>query len=325
MLFDLHPKESRKELFGRDEEYRVLEKLLESEWVVVLGGRMVGKTSLVKTFAKEHDGIYVNLSGVRSFKDFVFSLASQVGYFLKDVGLNLKFVEFRWSRLADDVFLRLESRKFIVLDEVQYVSSVYFLRLLKRIWDTYPDIRMIFTGSMVGVINKLLNPSSSSPLYGRRPAVLVLKPFSRELSKKFLYRGFSEFGMRISDDEVDTVTNKLDGYPGWLAYYGNFRCVRGFGMIDALNSVLEEGSKIFKDELEHFLTGKNRDIYVRILRILADGGARWSELKDTFALNSKVLNDVLKNLVDAMFVSKENGYYYIADPILKNSIKSIKF
>jgi hypothetical protein len=41
------------------------------------------ETSLVKTFIKEHDGVYVNLSGVREFRDFTASLASQSGYFLK--------------------------------------------------------------------------------------------------------------------------------------------------------------------------------------------------------------------------------------------------
>jgi len=85
MLFDLHPKESRKDLFGRDDEYKELERLLKSEWVVVLGRRMVGKSSLVKTFIKEHDGIYVNLSGKREFKDFILSIASQSGYYLKEI------------------------------------------------------------------------------------------------------------------------------------------------------------------------------------------------------------------------------------------------
>ncbi len=48
MLFDLKPKESRRDLFGRDEEFSELVRLVESGvWVVVLGKRMTGKTSLV--------------------------------------------------------------------------------------------------------------------------------------------------------------------------------------------------------------------------------------------------------------------------------------
>jgi hypothetical protein len=42
MLFSLKPKESRKELFDRNEEYEELTRLVNSGlWVAVLGKRMV--------------------------------------------------------------------------------------------------------------------------------------------------------------------------------------------------------------------------------------------------------------------------------------------
>ncbi|MEM2541149.1 MAG: ATP-binding protein [Candidatus Methanomethylicia archaeon] len=322
MLFDLHPKENKKELFGRNEEYKELERLVRSEWVIVLGRRMVGKTSLVKTFVKEHDGVYVNLSGVREFKDLILSIASQSGYALKDLGLDLKLLQFKWSRLGEDVFSRLKN-KIIVLDEVQYVSSIHFLRLLKRIWDTYPNLRIIFTGSMVGLINKLLNPSPSSPLYGRKPAILNLKPFGEKESMDFLIRGFSEFNINVDLEEVERVVKNLNGYPGWLAYYGNFRCVRKLDIDISLKSVIDEGVKIFREELNNFLKGKRREAYIRILRILSIG-ARWSELKSELMVNSKILWDMLRSLRSAMLISEDNGYYYIPDPILRIVIKNIK-
>jgi AAA+ ATPase superfamily predicted ATPase len=66
MLFSLKPKESRKELFDRNEEYEELTRLVNSGlWVAVLGKRMTGKTSLIKAFANENNGIYVNLMGAK--------------------------------------------------------------------------------------------------------------------------------------------------------------------------------------------------------------------------------------------------------------------
>ncbi|MEM3082671.1 MAG: hypothetical protein QXM50_03890, partial [Candidatus Caldarchaeum sp.] len=60
MLFDLRPKERLKDLFGREEEYSKLVRLVENgSWVAVLGKRMTGKTSLVKTLARERGGVYV--------------------------------------------------------------------------------------------------------------------------------------------------------------------------------------------------------------------------------------------------------------------------
>jgi len=48
-FFDLNPKESAKELFGREGELDELVHLIKARrWVAVLGPRMVGKTSLIK-------------------------------------------------------------------------------------------------------------------------------------------------------------------------------------------------------------------------------------------------------------------------------------
>ena len=48
-LFDLGPKDSPEALFGRQREVAELTRLVRARrWVVVLGPRMVGKTSLVK-------------------------------------------------------------------------------------------------------------------------------------------------------------------------------------------------------------------------------------------------------------------------------------
>lgn len=322
MLFDLHPKENIKDLFGRDDEYKELERLVKTEWVAVLGRRMVGKSSLVKTFIKEHDGIYVNLSGAREFRDLILSIASQLGYSLKELSLDLKFLELRWSRIAEDIFSRL-GNKIIALDEVQYVSSIHFLRLLKRIWDAYPNIRIIFTGSMIGLINKLLNPSPSSPLYGRKPAVIYLQPFIREKSKEFLIRGFNELNMNVSMEEIENVVERLNGYPGWLAYYGNFRCVRKLDAETSLRSVIDEGAKIFEEELENFLKGKKRENYIKALRVISIG-ARWSEIKNELIVNNKVLRDILMNLKNAMLIAEDDGYYYIPDPILRLAIRNIR-
>ncbi len=49
MIFDLSPKESTSELFGREQEVGELVRLLEARnWVALLGPRMTGKTSLLK-------------------------------------------------------------------------------------------------------------------------------------------------------------------------------------------------------------------------------------------------------------------------------------
>jgi hypothetical protein len=176
---------------------------------------------------------------------------------------------------------------------------------------------------MVGLINKLLNPSPSSLLYGRKPAVIYLQPFSEEKSKEFLIRGFNEFNINISMEEIENVVERLNGYPGWLAYYGNFRCVRKLDVETSLRSVIDEGVKIFEEEIENFLKGKKRENYIKALKVISIG-ARWSEIKNELMVNSKVLRDILMNLKNAMLIAEDDEYYYIPDSILRLAIRNIR-
>jgi len=211
-----------------------------------------------------------------------------------------------------------------VFDEVQEVSSYYFLKVLKSIWDKYSKIKIVFSGSYIGILRRLLEPSPSSPLYGRKPAKLVLKTFSHDLSKKFLMLGFQEHPrVNVKESEIDDAVDRLNGYVGWLTYYGNFRCIRKLTHEEALKETINEGSKILLEEINNFLKKRRRDLYVKTLRMVSTG-ARWSEIKNNLNVNSKVLNDILSNLSSAMIIEEEEGYYWIEDPIMKEAVKRLR-
>ncbi len=314
MLFSLKPKESRIELFGRDKELNELHKLVKTEWVIILGRRMTGKTSLLKTFLNEVNGIYVNLMGVSSIRGLIYELMKSVKKL--EIELDLKFIKLSWMKFAEDIFSKLEG-KIIGLDEVQELPSNYFLRLLKKVWDSY-DVRFVMTGSMVGVIRNLLEPGPLSPMYGRKPAVLKLKPFTAEQSRSFLVKGFSEFNRTIDEREIEEVVELLNGYPGWLAYYGNYRCVRELNHGDAIEEVYSEGKEIMLNELNRFLENKvNRRGYIKLLKSLP---ARWSELERSVGVSKKTLRDMIRKLMGAMLIDKIGATYVISDPILRKLV-----
>ncbi len=310
-MFDLRPKEKRSELYDREEELERLHRLARTEWVVILGRRMSGKTSLLKTFLNEVDGIYVNLSGVKSIKGLIEELARHI----RDIKLSLSIgpLSVSWTRLAEDIFSRLEG-KVIGLDEAQELPSNYALKLFKKIWDTY-DVRIVFTGSMMGLLQRLLEPGPSSPLYGRQPARIMLRPFTREQSLGFLRRGFEECRMRIRESELEEAVERLDGYPGWLTYYGNARCIRGMDHEAALSYVYNEGKQVLLEELKRFLsTRRNPELYTRLLRLLP---ATWSQLLRALQVNPKTLRDALRSLEGAMIVEKIGSTYTIPDPVMR--------
>ena len=314
MLFSLKPKETRKELFGRDRELEELHRLIRTDWVIILGRRMTGKTSLLKTFLREVNGIYINLLGVNSIRGFLYELSKHVSR--REYSIDLKIFKLSISSLVDDLFSQLDGR-VIGLDEVQDLPSNYFLKLLKRVWDTY-DVKIVFTGSMVGVIKCLLEPKPSNPLYGRKPIVMKLKPFTRDMSRDFLIRGFRECGVEISDLEIEEVIERLNGFVGWLTYYGNFRCIRGLDHYSALEQVYGEGKGVMLEELKRFLsTRRDPRRYILLLKTLP---ATWSELRNRLNVNNKILRDMLRSLENAFLIEKIGRTYTIPDPVLKRLI-----
>ncbi|MGQ9691619.1 MAG: AAA family ATPase, partial [Thermoproteota archaeon] len=256
-------------------------------------------------------------------EDVARRLTAESGIRLDEVGLNLQLLQVKWSKAMEDSFSRIKDR-MVALDEVQEVSSHYFLKALKSAWDKYSKTRIVFSGSYVGILRRLVEPSPTSPLYGRKPAKLVLKTFSHDMSKKFLIAGFEEHPkVRVKESEIDEAVDRLNGYVGWLTYYGNFRCVRRLSHGEALKETVNEGSKILLEEINHFLEKRRRALYVKTLR-MASTGARWSEIKNRLNINSKVLSSILSNLSSVMIIDEKEGYYWIEDPIMREAVKKLR-
>jgi len=325
LFFDIKPKERLGDLFDRREEYSALSRLVDKgQWVVVLGKRMTGKTSLVKTFAKERGGVYVNVLGVKNIGGLAQALIPSAKLKLKDVDLGLErglpTFRVRLTKTLDSIF---SESNLLVFDEIQELTSPTFLKLLKYLFDTYSKLRIVFTGSLMGLLKRMLEPAATSPLYGRQPARIELKPFDRETSKAFLERGFKEFRLKPVESEVEETVNRLDGYVGWLTYYGNFRCTRMMEHSRALNAAIEEGVKVILEEINHFLQNKQRKPYVKVLRS-ARHGARWSELQSGLGVNDKILADILQRLTNVGYLDKVNGLYTINDPVTREAVLRLR-
>jgi len=342
LLFDLHPKENRKELFGRDNEIDYsLNQILSGNWLIIGGQREIGKTSLIKVVINElkerHDfkGIYVNLRGIKSLNSLLnliiseinsikikFDLKVNVNFIIGSAGVQIK----KSSKVVNSLIELLNSIQddFIIgLDEVQELSlaSKQFLDVLGNVFSSNPKVRFVFTGSYIGVTKTLLNPPSSSPLHGRPPSILNLKPFSEEVSKQFLKKGMEE--LSVSFNKEDDVVKKLDGIVGWLTLFGNFYAIRKTTFEEALNLTLNEGRKIMIDEFKHFLENKsNKILYIKLMDIVKVVN-RWKDIKrgveiSVGKIDDKELSLALESLVSNNFIEKgDKGEYRIVDPLLR--------
>jgi AAA+ ATPase superfamily predicted ATPase len=349
-LFNLNPKESPKELFGREKETDELIRLIKARrWVALLGPRMVGKTSLIKVANTKLEktgirAIYVNLWGTKGTQGLLSALARGVnnektvlqkikgaaekieGISIGPGGISIsiskKPMTTMWDLLA--TIGKQNENCVIELDEVQELSVIsgHLLKLLANIFNTYPNIIFVFTGSMFGLIKTLLEPTSTSPLYGRSPAKLTLQPFSRETAKEFLKKGFQEYNVAVKEDLIDEAVERLDGIPGWWTLYGNNIAVQKLFHQKALEETISEGIKIVKDELEHFLEGRERTLYLASLKAAAIS-ARWKEIKGAiktakgFTVNDATVQNILESLKAAMLIDEKDNTYRVNDPMLR--------
>ncbi|WP_054857801.1 ATP-binding protein [Vulcanisaeta sp. JCM 16159] len=342
MLFDLHPKEVRDELFGRDEEVEYVKRQVRAgNWVVISGQRGIGKTSLLKVVLNElsRDGfraIYVNARGITTLRDLLAILINEINksrvrlrltvslnFIIGSAGITLS----RGSRVFNgllELLLSIDEDTVIGIDEVQELSRVsgQFLKILGNVFASNPRVSFVFTGSYVGLVKALLRPSPESPLYGRPPVEVRLRSFSDELSREFLRRGFNELGIQFH--AFDTVINRLDGVIGWLTLFGNYHGVRGLGIEDSLRETVNEGVKIMISELEHFLEDKaNKALYLAILSALRFVN-RWKDIK--FAVTARLGREfgdrefvnALNALINYNFVERvREGEYRLIDPMLR--------
>jgi uncharacterized protein len=347
-LFDLPPKESPDTLFGRNAEVAELTRLVEARrWVVVLGPRMVGKTSLVKAVRSRlrRPGAYVNLWGVRSVQGLVEGLISGLnesaslrarlvraarnveGFSAGPAGLSVAAsrppLKTAWDLLN---LLGTERRDcLVVLDELQELSanSGALLKLLGNVFNTRPNIVFVFTGSLVGLSRTLLEPTNDSPLYGRAPVSLTLGPFDRRTSTQFLTRGAKEAAISISPDQIELALNgPLDGTPGWLTLYGNHLAVQRLPPERALADTVREGKKAAEADIARFLSGRDASLYWPALKAIA-AGASWGGVRDFVArstgetVNDGTVQRVLRALESAYLTRQTEGRYEILDPMIR--------
>ena len=348
-LFTLNPKESPKQLFGREKELEDLVRIVQARrWVAVLGPRMVGKTSLLKAAGillekQKMKVLYVNLWGAKGSNDFLRALARALnedksiiqkiksinidGVSVGSDGINITVSKKPMATIWDlfDALGRQNENYVIELDEVQELISISgrLLKILANLFNTHPNVIFVFTGSMFGMVKTLLEPDSTSPLYGRSPAKLIVEPFDSECSKQFLKRGFEQCNKAIPEATIANAVERLDGIPGWLTLYGNKICVQRLSHEKALEETKTEAFKIVNDELEHFFQNRDRQAYLAALKAAA-AFSSWTEIKGAVSIvKGSVVNDntvyrIIENLKAGMLVQEEKGRYRIEDPMLRS-------
>ncbi|USH00438.1 ATP-binding protein [Thermococcus argininiproducens] len=354
-MFETRPVTNEKNLYGKKhkEALKQLKKNVEEKtFTAILGPRRVGKTSIIRVFLNKYRYryIYYDLSPFMSKPGISYTeltpammnietneLSYHAQLSLGLVRLDVKpenGVQFQNALIN---LLRELNGKYdnllVIIDEAQVmprIRGVNMLGLLQLISNTMDNITVIMTGSMPGLLEKILSPSASQPMFARYVDRIHIPRWTREESMGYLKKGLHKAKVSCTRAEVEEAAEELSNVPGFLAYYGKQR-TRGMNHSEALVEASNYAINIWEQDLEAFLNIYSTRAYVTTLWALAQSkfGLTRKEIAGEVLHREKIsdrsLSRILRNLVSSGMVehSKERRKYIIAENPLAKAVQNI--
>lgn len=285
---------------GRQSELKKLKERYDSgqfECAVIYGRRRVGKTTLINEFVKDKDTIFftgLETSSIENLENLSRSIMSLRYGFDATTPVFSSF-----QAALDSVYeMAKEKRIIMVIDEYPYLAASYrgISSLLQiQIDEKYKNskLMLILCGSSMSFMeNQVLG--YKSPLYGRRTAQFKIQPFDYFEAKDY-YHGFGPY-------ELASVYGITGGVPQYLALMNDKLSLednikRNF--FDSSAYLFEEPANLLKQEV------REPAHYNAIIRAIATGSSKNSEISSKVGLESSACTAYLKNLISLGIVRKE--------------------
>lgn len=301
---------NKQELFlGRTHELHLLQGLKRknaASLVVVYGRRRIGKSRLIREFARQTEKVYINLQGLPPSKGV--SAADQRDYFATRMAQQFSMPKppsDDWANLFWFLGDRLRSGKYVVmLDELSWMAmdDNQFLGKLKTAWDDLfaqnSDIVMVLCSSVSIWMEK--NILADKGFMGRRSLHIRLEELPLFQCKKF-WRQQQE---AISAYEMFKYLAVSGGVPRYLEELNlSLSAEENIKQLcfDKRGILFTEFDDIFTD-----LFTADTDLYRKIVMTLSSGSKEYNKICDNLQItaNSK-MSGYLAELETAGFIRRE--------------------
>lgn len=286
---------------GRQKELALLEAQYAApsgSFVPIYGRRRVGKSELILRFAATRPTLYYlgkQAPGAMQIAELLREAACVL-----DEPLLAAYAADGWRSALLAVTSRASrDRKLVLaLDEFQWMveRSPELPSVLQELWDrdwrTSGKVMLILCGSLVGFMEREVL-GNKSPLFGRRTAQILLRPFS--------YLEASEFHPRWSLEHRATAYFVCGGVPAYLRTFDEHRSPEA----NIQASLLDEFAPLFR-EPDFLLREELRDVagYHGVLMALAAGHATPKEIAAYTSMPERSLPYYLQQLVDLGYVRR---------------------
>jgi AAA+ ATPase superfamily predicted ATPase len=305
------------EFVNREYELGILKSAYEekaSQFIVLYGKRRVGKTTLVKEFARNLPHIYF-LADKATEKDQLLAISERIGLLYDD-----EFLLSRGFGSWHEVFryLKIKGRVVLIIDEFPYLieANRAIPSIFQKEWDEElkdSGIYLVLLGSSIGMMETEVL-GYKSPLFGRRTGQLLVLPLDFRHARKFF--------PNKSDDEFMYMYAMLGGTPAYLLKFDPDADL----WTNLRNRMLTPDAYLFS-EPEFILREELREPrnYFAILRAISLGKTRSGEIINETGFEKNIVGKYLSVLVELKIIEREvpvtetsfekskKGIYVIAD------------
>lgn len=279
----------------REAELQALEREYAREgssFVVVYGRRRVGKTELISRFIRNRRSLYYLATEEPELQNLE-SFQSVAADFLQSDLLRAARLS-RWEEVFREIARTCgptDERAVIVIDEFQYLgrANPAYPSIFQRIWDTMlkdANVMLVLCGSLISLMRDQVL-SEESPLYGRRTAQIRMGqiPFSH----------YQEFLPGRSTRELVERYAVTGGVPKYIELFNDEEDV-----YSAISANVLDRSGFLYDEPNFLLQREVPDVgtYFALIRAVAGGAHRPSEISRSFGIRQTSLGKYLKTLID---------------------------
>lgn len=301
---------NRKIFVGRAKELKQLEALSDlghSSLVVINGRRRVGKSRLIREFAK--DRIFLSFAGLAP-ADAVTG-QDQRNAFANQLAAYFHMPPFSFSDWLDG-FAHLsryltEQPTLILLDEISWMGSgdPTFLPKLKLWWDQISEERSHLTLVLCGSVSTWIeeNIIKSTAFFGRVSLHLTLEPLTLAESAQLL----SQRSLRASSYDLFRILAVAGGIPWYLeniqpsdSIDENIKrlCFSPNGLL------VKEFNLIFHD-----LFDRKGEVYKKIVSTLAEGMRDYTQIREALKYpEGGALSSYLEALMTSGYVTKHQSW-----------------
>ena len=286
---------------GRGQQLRVLADAWEgsrSGFIPVYGRRRVGKSELILHFLRGKQALY--FLGKRAPAGLQIREFLEMAAAVLAEPLLASYPANGWGDALDAVMARRpEGRKIaLAFDEFQWIveASPELPSLLQERWDRQwqhsGDVLLILCGSYVGFMEREVL-GRRSPLFGRRTAQILLRPFD--------YREAAEFHPRYSLVDRARTYFICGGVPFYLRAFSD----RSSFEMNLSTQVLDEHAPLYR-EPDFLLREELREVesYYAVLLAVATGQTAARGIARVSEVAPGSLSYYLKQLVELGYLAR---------------------